>query len=523
MAKQAAVWRYTNRHGKTLLSFNPVVFGSSTLLILGFVIIALLSLDQFATTVSALQSGIANQFGWLFVLTVNLILGYLLFLACSPYGAIRLGGADSVPEFSRLAWFAMLFSAGMGIGLMFYSIAEPMYHLATPPHGATPFSETAYEDAVKTTFLHWGLHAWGIYTLMALGLAYFAYNHNQPLSIRAVFYPLLGERIHRWPGDAIDTIAAVATLFGVATSLGLGVTQINAGLNHLFAVPVNTAVQSGLIVLITVLATLSVVLGLKKGIKRLSIANMVIAAVLLLFVLLIGPTLFILNGFVENTGLYLNDFFRLGFWNETYTQGSWQNGWTVFYWGWWIAWAPFVGMFIARISRGRTIRELISGVLLVATLFTFVWLTVFGNSALYIELNGPGGLASAVSKDLARSLFIFIEQLPVAMDITLPSFVITAAGALACVVVVTFFVTSSDSGSLVIDIITAGGNPHPPVAQRVYWASMEGIVAAILLVGGGLTALQTAAISAGLPFLFLMLLMIVSLHKALANNHREIV
>jgi len=520
MAKQPNVWCYTNRHGKTLLSFNPVVFGSSTLLILSFVIIALLSLDQFATTVSALQSGIANQFGWLFVLTVNLILGYLVFLACSRYGAIRLGGEDSVPEFSRLSWFAMLFSAGMGIGLLFYSVAEPIYHLTAPPHGAEPFSVGAYEDAVKTTFLHWGFHAWGIYTLMALGLAYFAYNHKQPLSIRAIFYPLLGERIHRWPGNVIDTIAAVATLFGVATSLGLGVSQINAGLNHLFGLPVNAAVQVGLIVIITLLATVSVVLGLKKGIKQLSIANMVMAIVLLFFVLLIGPTLFILNGFVENTGLYLNDFFKLSFWNETYTQGEWQNGWTIFYWGWWIAWAPFVGMFIARISRGRTIRELISGVLLVATLLTFVWLTVFGNAALYIELIGHGGLANAVNEDMARSLFVFLEQLPAAMGITLPIFITTVVGVLACLVVVTFFVTSSDSGSLVIDIITAGGNPHPPVAQRVYWASMEGIVAAVLLIGGGLTALQTAAISTGLPFLFLMLLMIVSLHKAFASDHK---
>ncbi len=523
MANRIHLWRYHNRQGKPLLVLNPVVFVSSTLLIFSFVVLALLSLDQFSDIVTTLQNSIGNNFGWLFVLTVNLILGYILFLALSPYGAIRLGGKDATPTFSRTAWFSMLFSAGMGIGLMFYSIAEPMYHLVTPPHGAEPNSVAAYEDAIKTTFLHWGLHAWGIYTLMGLGLAYFAYNHHQPLSIRAIFYPLLGEQTYRWPGHVIDTIAAVATLFGVATSLGLGVLQINAGLNHLYEVPVSPAVQVGLIVFITMIATLSVVLGVKKGIKRLSEANMVMAILLLLFVLLIGPTLFILNGLVENTGLYLGNIFQLAFWNETYTQGNWQNGWTVFYWGWWIAWAPFVGMFIARISKGRTIREFIGGVLLVATLLTFVWLTVFGNAALYIELNGPGGLASAVAEDIARALFIFLEQLPASVGIQFPAQLTTVIGTLACLVVVTFFVTSSDSGSLVIDIITAGGHPHPPVAQRIYWASMEGIVAAILLVGGGLTALQTAAISTGLPFLFLMLLMIYSLHKALANDPEKVV
>ena len=411
---QNRLWRNINRQQRTLFTVNPTVFIGTTLLIFGFVILSLIFLKQFANFASELQTAIATQFGWLFVLTVNLILGYLVFLAISPFGNIRLGGEDAKPEFSRLSWFTMLFSAGMGIGLMFYSIAEPMYHLSNPPHGAEAHTLAAYQDAVKTTFLHWGLHAWGIYTLMALGLAYFAFNHNQPLSIRSIFEPLLGERIYGWPGHIIDIIAAVATLFGVATSLGLGVSQINTGLNHIFNISVSSSTQIMLIAFITSIATLSVVLGINKGIKRLSEANLFLAMLLLLFVLILGPTLFILNGFVENIGLYLNDFFQLSFWNETYTQGSWQNGWTVFYWGWWIAWAPFVGMFIARISKGRTIRELIASVLLVATLFTFIWLTVFGNSALYIELNGPGGLADAVTQDLTRSLFVFIEQLPAA-------------------------------------------------------------------------------------------------------------
>ncbi len=515
MPETSRLWRFHGGREQPLLELCPRVFVSASVLILAFVVLSLTFLDTFSGTVTALQHWIADRFGWMFVLTVNVVLGYLVYLALSPYGRIRLGGDEARPEFTRAGWLAMLFSAGMGIGLMFYGVAEPMYHLANPPHGAQAYSTAAYEDAIKTTFLHWGLHAWGIYTLMALSLAYFAYNRHQPLSIRSIFEPLLGDRIHGWAGHVIDTTAAVATLFGVATSLGLGVIQVNAGLNHVLGVPVDTGVQVLLIIVITAIATLSVVLGLTKGIKRLSTANMWLAGLLLCFIFVVGPTIFILNGLVENVGLYLDGFFRNAFWNETYTRGNWQDGWTIFYWGWWIAWAPFVGMFIARISKGRTIREFIATVLLVSTLITFVWITVFGDSAMYIELSGPGGLADAVSTDLARSLFVFLEELPKSVHIALPHALISAVSILACIVVITFFVTSSDSGSLVIDIITAGGHHNPPVLQRVYWASIEGIVAAILLVGGGLTALQTAAISSGLPFMFLLLLSTYCLHKAL--------
>ena len=512
-------WVYRNRHGNIVLDFNPVVFFSTTALIGLFVVLSLLYLDSFSSSAKDLQAWIANQTGWFFVLMVNLVLGDLVFLMVGRYGKIRLGGETATPEFSHLAWIAMLFSAGMGIGLMFYSVAEPIYHLATPPHGAEPGSTAAYKDAIRTTFLHWGLHAWGIYALTGLALAYFSFNRGQPLSIRAVFEPLLGNRIHGFWGHLIDTLASVATLFGVATSLGLGVSQINAGLNHLYDIPIDSTTQIILIMGITAVATLSVVLGLNKGIKRLSELNMVLALILLLLVFLVGPTLFILNGFVENVGLYLNEFFELGFWNETYAQGDWQNGWTVFYWGWWAAWAPFVGMFIARISRGRTIREFIASVLLVATGLTFVWLSVFGNSALFIELVGPGGLVEAVQADVSQSLFVFFEKLPIAVGLDIPANALLAVGTLATLVIITFFVTSSDSGSLVIDIITAGGRPNPPVAQRIYWASTEGAVAAILLIGGGLGALQTAAISAGLPFAILILLMIYSLQKALMTDY----
>lgn len=507
-----------NREGKVVLDLHPRVFIGSSVLIGVFVVLSLTYLDEFAGSVDHVQSWIANETGWLFVLTVNVILGYLLFLLVSPFGGIRLGGPDARPEFSHFSWLAMLFSAGMGIGLMFYSVAEPLYHLADPPHGAIAGSEAAYEDAIKTTFLHWGLHAWGIYAFTGLCLAYFAFNRGLPLSIRSTFAPLLGEGIHGWRGDIVDVLASVATLFGVATSLGLGAQQVNAGLAHLLGVPVNATVQVALIAGITALATLSVMSGLDHGIKRLSVLNIAFAALLLGFVLFAGPTLFILNGFVENVGLYLDDLLALSFWNETYTRGSWQNGWTVFYWGWWIAWAPFVGMFVARISKGRTIREFIGGALLTASLMTFVWLSVFGDAALYIELAGPGGLAEAVQSDLARSLFVFLDILPRAASLDLPATVMMAVGTLATCAIVLFFVTSSDSGSLVIDIITAGGRPDPPSAQRFYWAVLEGVVAAILLVGGGLTALQTAAISAGLPFAILIILMIVGTHRALVAD-----
>lgn len=514
-------WIVRNRAGKVLFDINVPVFVASSVLIGLFVILSLLFLSRFSSYVTELQTWIANTTGWFFVLTVNIILGYLLFLLVSPFGSVRLGGEATRPEFSRGGWLAMLFSAGMGIGLMFYSVAEPMAHLADPPHGAVPGSQAAYEDAIATTFLHWGLHAWGIYALTGLALAYFAFNRKMPLSIRSAFAPLLRDRVYRWPGHVIDVLAAVATLFGVATSLGLGAQQVNAGLNHLLELPVTASTQVGLIAAITALATISVVLGLDKGIKRLSVANMWFAGLLLLFVLAVGPTLFILNGLVEHLGLYLNDLPALAFWNETYSQGSWQNGWTVFYWGWWIAWAPFVGMFIARISKGRTIREFVGGALLAATGMTFVWLSVFGGAAFFVELAGPGGLVEAAQDDLARSLFVFLETLPIATGMSIPPTIMTLVGGLATVAIILFFVTSSDSGSLVIDIITAGGKANPPTAQRVYWATLEGIVAAVLLVGGGLVALQTAAISAGLPFSILILGMVFGLHHALVMDRRN--
>ncbi|MDT8388186.1 MAG: BCCT family transporter [Thiogranum sp.] len=491
------------------LDVHPYVFFISAALIVLFVAATLFFEAQVDNLFAVVQNGVSIYAGWFFVAAMNIVLIFVVSLLLGRFGNIRLGGEGAEPEFSSASWYAMLFSAGMGIGLLFYGVAEPIFHFGTSPLVESGTPEAA-RMAMDFTFLHWGLHPWALYALVGLALAFFAFNRNLPLSIRSVFYPLFGDRIYGWIGNVIDIMATVATMFGVATSLGLGVQQVNAGLNHLLDVPETIGVQLTLIAGITALATWSVVRGLEGGIRLLSQINVVIAGALMLFVLLVGPTLFIFNGFVENIGYYIQNFAQLSTWNETYEETEWQNGWTIFYWGWWISWSPFVGMFIARVSYGRTVREFIKGVLFIPTLVTFGWMTVFGNSALNIELFGAGGIVEAVQENIPVSLFVLLEQFPLDM--------VTAS--LAVAVVVTFFVTSSDSGSLVIDIITAGGNPEPPVVQRVFWAVMEGLVAGVLLLGGGLVALQTAAIATGLPFAIILLGMCYALHKGMAE-YRE--
>lgn len=483
---------------------HPQVFFTSAALIVGFLILTVFYHKTVGDFFGPLVATISTNAGWFFVWTMNIILFFTLYLMFSRYGDIRLGGDDAEPDFSTVSWFAMLFSAGMGIGLLFYGVAEPMFHFgASPFPAATPVE--AARNAMAITFLHWGFHPWAVYAIVGLSLAFFSFNKGEPLSIRAVFLPLLGERIHGFWGNTIDILATVATLFGVATSLGFGVQQINAGLSHLFGWEQSAMVQLMLIAGITAIATVSVVKGLDSGIRRLSELNIWLATGLLLFVLVCGPTLFIFNGFLENIGSYIQMFPRLATWSETFENGSWQNGWTVFYWAWWIAWSPFVGMFIARVSRGRTIREFIMGVLCVPALVTFVWMTVFGNTALYLEMFGGGGIAKAVAANVPVSLFVLLEHFPVS----------GLSSMLGILVVVSFFVTSSDSGSMVIDIITAGGNPNPPVPQRIFWAVLEGVVAATLLLCGGLAGLQSAVITTGLPFAIVLLVMCVSLKKGL--------
>ncbi len=492
------------------LDVNGPVFFTSSIFIIISIALTLIFREQAENYFNEIQDFISNTVGWFFVLCVNIFLIFVIYLAFSKFGDIRIGGKDARPEFKTLSWFAMLFSAGMGIGLLFWSIAEPVTHFMNPPltEGGTAL---AAQEAMNFTFLHWGFHAWGVYALVGLSLAYFTYSHGLPLTIRSVFYPLLGDKIYGKRGDLIDIFAVLATLFGLATSLGLGVQQIAAGLAHVFGLSSGIVTQVSLIAGITLIATASVVLGVDKGVKFLSEWNMRIAVLLLLLVVLLGPTIFIFQSFVQNTGNYFYSFLQISTWTESYTGEDWQNAWTVFYWGWWIAWSPFVGMFIARISKGRSIKEFILGVLIVPSLITFFWITAFGSTSIQQALIGDQAVINAVDDNVATALFVFLEDYPFAVVLNVIGVILIAG----------FFVTSSDSGSLVVDSLTSGGKIDAPVGQRIFWAVAEGTVAAVLLIGGGLQALQTASIATGLPFAFILLFMCYSLYTALRNENQQ--
>ncbi|WP_339735206.1 BCCT family transporter [uncultured Sunxiuqinia sp.] len=495
---------------KKYFDVDAPVFWPSAILIILFISVTLIVGEPMAEVFSSIQGAISNGGGWFFVLAVNFFLIFVLYIAFSKFGTIKLGGRNAKPEFSKGAWFAMLFSAGMGIGILFWSVGEPMNHFFSAPTSEGQTVEAA-KIAMELTFLHWGLHAWGIYALVGMALAFFTFNRGLPLTISSVFYPLLGRKVNGPIGKTINVLAVVATLFGLATSLGMGVQQVSAGLAHLFNLPDTVNSQVILITLITIAATGSVVAGLSSGVKRLSEINIVLAGLFLLFIIIVGPTLFIVDSFVQNLGSYLQNFFELSFWTETYQQSDWQNSWTVFYWAWWVSWSPFVGMFIARISRGRTLKEFVLGVLIVPTLLTFLWLSAFGGSALFLELNSLADIGGAVKENVATSLFVLLEQFPISQVTSM----------VGVILVTSFFVTSSDSGSLVVDSLTAGGKLEAPVAQRIFWALTEGAVAAVLLLGGGLQALQTAAISTGLPFAIILIIIAWSLMKGLRGEYEE--
>jgi choline/glycine/proline betaine transport protein len=484
---------------------NPPVFIGSAILILAFVIFGAAFSETAASVFNSVQGWIVDTFGWFYLLSVGVFLIFSLSLAISSFGAIKLGPDHSEPDYGYTSWFAMLFSAGMGIGLLFFGVAEPIMHFTSPPVGEGGTTAAARE-AMSITFFHWGVHAWAIYAVVGLSLAYFGFRHNLPLTIRSALYPLIGERIYGPIGHAVDIFAVLGTMFGIATSLGFGVLQINAGLNFLFDLPESVYVQIALIGGITLLATASVVAGLDAGIKRLSELNLVLAVVLVVFVMLLGPTLFLMQSLVQNTGLYLSEVVNMTFNMFAYEPNDWIGSWTLFYWGWWIAWSPFVGMFIARVSRGRTIREFVLGVLFVPVGFTFIWMTFFGGTALSMEMGELAGVISgAVSENVPIAIFTMFDQLPLSM----------ISSGVATILVITFFVTSSDSGSLVIDTITSGGHDDTPVWQRIFWAMSEGLVAAVLLLAGGLSALQTAAIAGALPFTVVMLVICYGLLKGL--------
>lgn len=493
---------------------HPQVTGWSAGFLIVFLSLTLIFADQAEVFFQDSLDFIGDTFGWFYILAANIFVIAVFYFAFSRYGKIRLGGQHARPEFTNFAWYAMLISAGMGIGLMFWSVAEPIYHYQTPPpfFGAVGETPEAAEAAMVTTFFHWGIHPWSIYALVSLALAFFTFNRGLPLTMRSVFYPILKERIYGTWGNVIDTVAVIATLFGLASSLGFGVKQVSAGANFLFGSPDTTTFQVILIAAITGLATMSVVAGLDGGVKRVSQLNLNLGALFLAFVFIVGPTLFILGTFIESTGQYLQALPSLSFWTESLAGSDWQPGWTVFYWGWWISWAPFVGMFIARISKGRTIREFVIGVVVMPSLLTFFWMSTFGGSALKTQIDGTRDVASAVNSNVATALFDLLEAFPL-------TFVTSLVG---IILVVSFFVTSSDSGSLVVDHLTSGGKLESPVPQRVFWAIMEGAVASILLLGGGLLALQSAAVASGLLFACVLLVAIYSMKTGFDDELRFI-
>ncbi|WP_239026450.1 BCCT family transporter [Novosphingobium decolorationis] len=478
----------------------------------GLIVFALYDTDVATARFEAIQAFATHNFGWLFVATANVMLVTSAFLAISRIGHVRLGGADAKPTYSATSWFAMLFSAGMGIGLLFYGVAEPIMHFSNPPissfsdPGATLPQGLARnaQHAMGLTYLHWGLHAWSIYAIIGLGLAYIAYNRKLPLNL-GTFLRAAFPRIPTLVVDLVDIMAITATVCGVAASLGFGASQINAGLTLLFGAPEGGMVRAIIIVVVTALATLSVAMGLDAGIKRLSELNMGLALLLALFVFVVGPTVYLLDSFIQNLGYYFQRFIYLSTWTESYTDEDWQSSWTMFYYAWWVSWSPFVGIFIARISYGRTVREFISGVLIVPSLVTFAWMTILGDTALHIELFGAGGLSEAVNASMPDALFAFLGNFPLSGIVS----------GLAVVIVTTFFVTSADSGALVTAMIASGGHHEAGFVPRVTWAISIGALAGALLYGGGLQALKTAAIVTGLPFAAVLLLMCFGLIKML--------
>ena len=502
---------------------NPV-FVISGLSVVIFVIYALMFNEQASEIFGALRPWLTSTFDWFFMLAANIFVIFCLFLIVSPWGSVRLGGTEATPDYTYLGWFAMLFAAGMGIGLMFFGVLEPVYHMAiSSPLGVpSPFAEdgtlipenveAARSIGLAGTIFHWGLHPWAIYAVVALALALFTYNKGLPLTIRSAFYPIFGDRVWGWTGHIIDTLAVFASLFGLATSLGFGAQQAVAGLEFVYGVPNTITSQVILICAITAVALVSVLRGLDGGVKVLSEVNMVVAALLLLFVLLAGPTVLILTGFGEGLVAYAQDLVPLSnpFGRE---DDSYREGWTAFYWAWWISWSPFVGMFIARVSRGRTVREFVTCVILIPSLVCVLWMAVFGGTAIEQVISGTGSqvkeyVIDSYSPEL--SLFGMLADLPLA----------AITSTIAIVLVIVFFVTSSDSGSLVIDTITAGGKIDAPAPQRVFWCIFEGLVAIVLLIGGGLSSLQAMVISTGLPFTLVLLLMCWAIFKGLQSEKR---
>ncbi|SMR74605.1 BCCT family transporter [Marinobacterium sediminicola] len=505
------------------LDIHNRVFAISGFAVVAFVFLTLAFQNQVEPLFTDLRNWLTTSLDWFFISAANIFVVLCIVLIFTPLGRVRLGGTEAQPDYSYLGWFSMLFAAGMGIGLMFFGVSEPLSHTLSsfggtslengvrsdwaPLGAAVGDEEAALQLGMAATIYHWALHPWAIYAVMALGLALFSFNKGLPLTIRSVFYPLLGERVWGWPGHIIDILAVLATLFGLATSLGYGASQATSGLNYLFGIPLGDTTQILLVIGITGIALVSVLAGLDAGVKRLSEINMMLAVLLLVFVVLVGPTVLLLTGFFDNLVSYLRYLPELA--NPVGREdANFASGWTAFYWAWWISWSPFVGMFIARVSRGRSVREFIIAVLLVPSTACVLWMTVFGGTA--VNLYFAEGYTAIKDAALPLQLFTMLDVLPLA-EIT--SFI-------AIVLVVVFFVTSSDSGSLVIDVIAAGGKVDAPTPQRVFWCTFEGLVAIALILGGGLAALQAMAVSTGLPFTLVLLMAAFSMVKGLASEPR---
>ena len=476
------------------------VFVISSITIVVFVAGSLVFQEAATEVFKNTREWLTTNLDWFFMIAANLTLLFCLYVACSPLGKVRLGGADAKPEYSNATWFAMLFAAGVGIGLLFYGVAEPMYYFQKPPLGIAANTEEAAAVGIAATVFHWGLHGWGIYGVVGLALAFFAYNRGLPLTIRSAFYPLFGDRIWGWPGHVIDTFAIFAGLFGLATSLGLGVKQLTSGLNYLFDIPANNTTMVVLIVVITSIALTSVLAGLNVGIKRLSQFNIILALLLMLAVIVLGPTLYIFRSMFAALGSYLGKIGPLSNWVGR-EDVDFLHGWTTFYLAWWFAWAPFVGTFIARISKGRTVREFIIFVLIPPMVLCLLWFGTFGGTALHQNIVGgyTGVTENVAAWKLEIALFKMFDQLPLTKLLS----------SVALLLTLVFFVTSSDSGSLIVDTIAAGGRVDAPVAQRVFWCTIEGLVAIALLLGGGLDSLQAASLATGFPFALVLLGMAV--------------
>lgn len=508
---------------------------SAAALVMAFVLFTVTNTELAGSLFGATRAWIESTFGWYYLVTVVLLIAFCFFIIFSRFGSVRLGMDDSRPDFSNFAWFSMLFSAGIGIGILFFGVAEPIFYLDNSgafgypnnPYadmaGATAVGHERAVDALRVTYFHWGFHGWAVYVVVGLALAYFAYRKGLPLALRSTLYPFIGDRIYGPIGHMVDLFGVLGCVFGVATSLGLGVSQMSVGLERLIGVDPGTPTQLTLIALITVVSIASALSGIGRGIKIISEWNIVISILVVAFFLFGGPTAWLIGIFAESLGDYLVNFVQMGLWfPEEEGPAAWQNGWTVFYWGWWLAWAPFVGLFIARISRGRTLREFVIGVLLVPTLVIFVWLGIFGGSALYQELHAAGGVGSAGIIDLVKAW-----NLPAALFASSDGIAGTGAlgwilSAMMVFLLLSWFVTSSDSGTLVLTTILSLGNEEPPKIFRIFWGVVIGCVAAALLVAGGLSALQTANIAAALPLSVIIILMTLAVLKSLMQEPKGV-